>query len=175
VFGRLTQQEHVDELDAEHWISRWERHAEAEGLSLSAVGFWDQGWHWITEQRFPNTSLNAEADDGQVYGGGAVRAIGLSGRNLVRPPSVVASCRPRFLLARKRGRSCVVRGGWYERPRGLGRGLSGSPSCGGTNGISRRASPIGDWAAGRHRSTVNRTDASQNPAHGRYGRRGYER
>jgi hypothetical protein len=131
VFGRLTQQEHVDELDAEHWISRWERHAEAEGLSLSAVGFWDQGWHWIAEQRFPNTSLNAEADDGQVYGGGAVRAIGLSGRNLVRPPSVVASCRPRFLLARKRGRSCVVRGGWYERPRGLGRGLSGSPSCGG--------------------------------------------
>jgi hypothetical protein len=29
IFGRLTKNGRVDELDAEHWISRWERHAEA--------------------------------------------------------------------------------------------------------------------------------------------------
>jgi hypothetical protein len=69
ILGRLTQWEHVDELDAEHWISRWERHAEAEGLSRTAVGFWAQGWEWISEQRAPKTDMNAEADDGQVYGG----------------------------------------------------------------------------------------------------------
>jgi hypothetical protein len=69
IFGRLTQNEHVDQLDAEHWISRWERHAETEGVERTAVGFWATAWEWIAEQRFPNTSMNAEADDGQVYGG----------------------------------------------------------------------------------------------------------
>jgi hypothetical protein len=69
IFGRLTQQEHVDELDAEHWISRWERHAEAEDLDRAANGHWDAAWEWIAEQRAPKTDMNAEADDGQVYGG----------------------------------------------------------------------------------------------------------
>jgi hypothetical protein len=31
IFARLTQNERVDELDAEHWITRWEREAEASG------------------------------------------------------------------------------------------------------------------------------------------------
>ena len=31
VFMRLTQNERLDQLDAEHWISRWEREAEATG------------------------------------------------------------------------------------------------------------------------------------------------
>jgi hypothetical protein len=29
VFMRLVQSERLDQLDAEHWISRWEREAEA--------------------------------------------------------------------------------------------------------------------------------------------------
>jgi hypothetical protein len=56
----------LEPFDAEHWISRWEHHAEAEGIERTAVGFWDQGWQWIAEQREPKTSMNAEADDGQV-------------------------------------------------------------------------------------------------------------
>ena len=50
-FARLTQNEHVDELEAEHLIARWERHAEAEGLSSTAVGFRATAWDWISEQR----------------------------------------------------------------------------------------------------------------------------
>jgi hypothetical protein len=69
IFARLTPSERVDELDAEHWITRWERHAEAEGLSRSLVGFWDTGWLCIAEQRATKTDMNAEGDDGQVYGG----------------------------------------------------------------------------------------------------------
>jgi hypothetical protein len=69
IFGRLTQSERVNELDAEHWIARWERHAEAEGLSRSADSFWDIGWDWIAQQRGPKRDMNAEGDDGQVYGG----------------------------------------------------------------------------------------------------------
>ncbi len=50
IFARLTQSEHLDELDAEHWISRWEREAEAQGLARDHT-FWDEGWDWIVEQR----------------------------------------------------------------------------------------------------------------------------
>lgn len=66
---RLTQGEHVNAVAAEDWLTRWEVHAEAEGLSRSTVGFWDQGWDWIAEQRAPKQDMGAEADDGQVYGG----------------------------------------------------------------------------------------------------------
>jgi hypothetical protein len=31
-FGRLTRTGRLDELDAEHWLSAWEREAEARGL-----------------------------------------------------------------------------------------------------------------------------------------------
>jgi hypothetical protein len=69
IFARLTQSERVSELDAEHWISRWEREAESGGLARNAVGFWDTGWDWIAEQRATKTDMSAEGDDGQVYGG----------------------------------------------------------------------------------------------------------
>jgi hypothetical protein len=69
IFARLTQSERVDELDAEQWISRWERHAELEGLSRELIGFWAAGWDWIAEQRAPKRDMSAEGDDGQVYGG----------------------------------------------------------------------------------------------------------
>lgn len=69
ILARLTQAEHVDELDAEHWISRWERHDVAEGLDRETAGYWAAGWDWIAEQRAPKTDINAEGDDGQVYGG----------------------------------------------------------------------------------------------------------
>lgn len=51
IFARLNQQVRVNGRDAEHWISRWEREAEGRGLPRSMVGFWDQGWEWIAEQR----------------------------------------------------------------------------------------------------------------------------
>lgn len=69
IFARLTQGEHVNAVAAEDWIARWEEHAEGEGLSRSMVGFWDQGWDWITEQRAPKRDMGADADDGQVYAG----------------------------------------------------------------------------------------------------------
>jgi hypothetical protein len=69
IFGRLTQSERVNALQAEDWISRWETHAEAERVSRTTVGFWDQAWEWIAQQRAPKLDMDAEADDGQVYGG----------------------------------------------------------------------------------------------------------
>lgn len=51
VFARLTQNELVDEIDAEHWISRWERHVESEGLAPTIVGFGAAARDWIAEQR----------------------------------------------------------------------------------------------------------------------------
>ena len=36
-FARLTQNEDVDDLEAEHLIARWERHAEAEAPSRIEV------------------------------------------------------------------------------------------------------------------------------------------
>jgi hypothetical protein len=46
-FGRLRDFEHVNERDAEHWISRWER--EAEAGRERGQGFGDDGWRWIAE------------------------------------------------------------------------------------------------------------------------------
>lgn len=51
IVARLTQQTGVDGRDAEQWVNRWEREAERRGLSRSMIGFWDQGWEWIAEQR----------------------------------------------------------------------------------------------------------------------------
>jgi hypothetical protein len=50
IFARLTQNERVNELDAEHWISRWEREAEASGRA-SDNHYWPDAWDWIAEQR----------------------------------------------------------------------------------------------------------------------------
>lgn len=51
IFARLTQNERLDELDAEHWLSRWEREAQAQGTARTTVGFWASAWEWIAEQR----------------------------------------------------------------------------------------------------------------------------
>jgi hypothetical protein len=51
VFRRLVDAERVNELDAEHWIARWEREAEATGPERGSVGYWDEAWVWIAEQR----------------------------------------------------------------------------------------------------------------------------
>lgn len=69
IFARLTQDERLDKLNAEHWISAWERHAAAEGLDPNANGHWEAAWDWISEQLAPKRDMSAEADDGQVYGG----------------------------------------------------------------------------------------------------------
>jgi hypothetical protein len=68
ILARLTQNERVGEVQAEDWISRWERHAEAEGIAHGHA-FWDAAWDWIAEQRAPKRDMGAESDDGQVYGG----------------------------------------------------------------------------------------------------------
>ncbi len=59
IFARLTQNERVNELDAEHWISRWEREAEATGRERGSQGFWDDGWNWIAAHRNHNRTARA--------------------------------------------------------------------------------------------------------------------
>jgi hypothetical protein len=51
VFMRLVNAERLDQLDAEHWLSRWEREAEANGPSAGAQGYWDAAWEWIAKER----------------------------------------------------------------------------------------------------------------------------
>lgn len=73
LFRRLVDAERVTELEAEHWIARWEREAEAINRSRNSPGFWDDGWRWIEQQGRPSdapmTDMDAEGDDGQIYGG----------------------------------------------------------------------------------------------------------
>jgi hypothetical protein len=70
---RLRDAERLDELDAEWWIARWEREAEALGRSRGSVSYWDDAWRWIQDQRQPpevdKRDMSAEGDDGQVHGG----------------------------------------------------------------------------------------------------------
>jgi hypothetical protein len=49
IFASLHDAERVNELDAEHWISRWEREAEASGRARDDH-YWSDAWDWITEQ-----------------------------------------------------------------------------------------------------------------------------
>lgn len=49
-FARLTQNERLRELDAEHLIERWEREAEATGRQRDDH-HWSDGWEWIAEHR----------------------------------------------------------------------------------------------------------------------------
>lgn len=46
-FAILTQTRAIDELDAEHWIARWEREAERQGLDRLSADFWATGRDWI--------------------------------------------------------------------------------------------------------------------------------
>lgn len=50
-FRRLVDVDHVDEPDAEHWIARWEREAQAQELERLSAEFWDAGGRWIRDQR----------------------------------------------------------------------------------------------------------------------------
>ena len=50
IFARLVTSERVSEIDAEHWISRWEREADASGRQRDDH-YWSAAWDWITEQR----------------------------------------------------------------------------------------------------------------------------
>jgi hypothetical protein len=50
-FARLTQTKVVDELDAEHLISAWERSPEAAALDRLTPAFWDAADRWITAVR----------------------------------------------------------------------------------------------------------------------------
>lgn len=42
LFNRLRDAERLDEPDAEHWIARWEREAEATGRERGSTGYWDE-------------------------------------------------------------------------------------------------------------------------------------
>ena len=42
IFNRLRDAERLDELDAEHWIARWERHVADAELVLDGGAFWDE-------------------------------------------------------------------------------------------------------------------------------------
>lgn len=50
-FSRLIAMRTIDELEAEHLLSRWEREAERIGLDRHEAGFWTAGEVWILEQR----------------------------------------------------------------------------------------------------------------------------
>jgi hypothetical protein len=50
-FAILTQTGAIDELDAEHWMARWEREAERLGLDRFSADFWAAGREWIAEER----------------------------------------------------------------------------------------------------------------------------
>ncbi len=70
IFARLRDEVRMDELDAEQWLAAWEHEAEATGRERGSTGYWDEAWDWIETQRnSPKTDMNAEGEDGQVYGG----------------------------------------------------------------------------------------------------------
>lgn len=50
-FRRLVDVDHVDELDAEHWIARWEHKASELGRPRGSEGYWDEAWRWISGER----------------------------------------------------------------------------------------------------------------------------
>jgi hypothetical protein len=50
-FRRLASVHRLDELDAEHWLTRWEREAETRGLDRHSDAWWQDSEQWIAEQR----------------------------------------------------------------------------------------------------------------------------
>jgi hypothetical protein len=50
IFRRLVDAERVNEFDAEYWISRWKREAEASGRGRDNH-YWSDAWDWIAENR----------------------------------------------------------------------------------------------------------------------------
>lgn len=51
MFRHLVYVDGLDELDAEHWIERWEREAERQALLRLSAAFWDAGVAWIRQER----------------------------------------------------------------------------------------------------------------------------
>lgn len=51
LFTKLTQTRVIDQLDAEHWISAWERSPEAELVTRLTPEFWEAGELWIASSR----------------------------------------------------------------------------------------------------------------------------
>jgi hypothetical protein len=49
IVARLRDAERLGELEAERWISRWEREADGNGPAVGSQGYWDAGWRWIEE------------------------------------------------------------------------------------------------------------------------------
>jgi hypothetical protein len=50
-FRRLADEDHLDKLDAEHWIAGWEREADGCGINRHSDAFWEEGTRWIAERR----------------------------------------------------------------------------------------------------------------------------
>ncbi len=50
IFHRLVAAEPISELDAEHWLARWEHEAEASGRARDNH-YWSDAWVWIAENR----------------------------------------------------------------------------------------------------------------------------
>ena len=49
VLARLVSDERLDQLNTEHGVSRWGRHADEWGPHRCWTGFWDAAWEWIPE------------------------------------------------------------------------------------------------------------------------------
>jgi hypothetical protein len=70
VFHRLVDNERLSQVEAGEWIARWEHEAEISGTKRGSRMYWALAWDWIEGQRNPpTTEMDAEGDDGQVYGG----------------------------------------------------------------------------------------------------------
>ena len=78
VIARLTRSERVSETEAERLVSGWEHDAERADRQHDSIGYWDDAWRWIEEQRkrrvddgelADKTDMSAVGDDGQVFGG----------------------------------------------------------------------------------------------------------
>jgi hypothetical protein len=48
ILRRLVMDEWLDELDAEDRVAAWERLAGELGRDRGSIGYWDEGWRWIT-------------------------------------------------------------------------------------------------------------------------------
>lgn len=51
LFRKLSGTGVIDELEAEHWISAWERSPEAELVDRLTPAFWEAGQLWISSSR----------------------------------------------------------------------------------------------------------------------------
>lgn len=51
IFGNLTGTRVIDELEAEHLISAWERSPEAAALNRRMPEYWDEAARWIAAVR----------------------------------------------------------------------------------------------------------------------------